>query len=55
MLNIVNFWTILKFCSKAFNYSITSTFDSTQTDRLAVKVKVALPLRAHEQNRPDGS
>ncbi len=28
----------------AFNYSITSTFDSTSTDRPALKVKVALPL-----------
>ncbi len=34
-------------------YSINSTFDSTLTDRPAVKVKVALPLRAHVQNRPD--
>ncbi len=41
---------VCRFCSKtilAFNYSITSTFDSTQTDRPAVKVKVILPLRAH--------
>ena len=35
-------------------YSITSTFDDTQTDIPALKVKVILPLHAHEQNRPDG-
>ncbi len=28
----------------AFNYSITSTFDSTPTDRPALKVKVFLPM-----------
>ncbi len=28
----------------AFNWEIKSTFDSTLTDRSAVKVKVALPL-----------
>ena len=28
----------------AFNWEIKSTFDSTPTDRPAVKVKVALPL-----------
>ncbi len=62
-LTVSSYWLILPQCSLvnfvrkailAFNYSITSTFNSTLTDRPAVKVKVALPLRAHNQNRPDG-
>ncbi len=40
-----------EFCSKTilpFNYLITSTFDSVQTDRPALALTLNVPLRAHE-------